>query len=758
MDRRISLALTALFALGTLGDTALGTSVDYEDYAGFVDQYNFAPPRKAPTHRGDPEEYDMASKGDLVFIAFGPDGMDIYDDPGNTLSEFTGTSVYSVTVTDDPNCIWIGAVGQVHRMDVSDPENPVVVETIVIAGSTDPVDNLSIDGDTLLAQTVNGAYRIRLTGPCGSSIGSDLIPNSSNTTVASDFYQGIGALVGTGTLLVANMNVDPPTSVLRTIPGGDIRDVTVLNNSEVVITTGSGLKRYGAPTPGDIDQNTSLQNVRHIRRGPDESLIVTDDSNRLHLVSNMLQRRASLAAPSDAASLSVDDGKIYVRRSGMQTTAGISKYRYGNGMSPNTLQVIQDDVFVPVGLAMDDDYVVISDNGGMTGGRSIVYTRVNKDVLVRKGEVDLFSAAQTIRVFQPNPRRSSQHARGTASWAVMGSLAEFAIVDYTDAGNPVVLGSIPGSSSEVGASPDGALVVRSSSSPLGFYAVDVTDPSTPTDQGFVSTPNAVNNMLVDGSFVVAATTGLTGRWNFSDPNTPVLDHATSLTGIRSVAASGTADQYYLGSTGSGKRVVRYDFATQSELSEVSVGAGVLSVVGTGGGALLGGGEIVYAGDNIGTLFVIDWTDPMDPILVGEYTEPGLVIRGVAATDETVTLTNGSFPGNVLVLPAHTASVTTTTPDGIQPITLLFDKSWPNPFTASTTLRFTLDRRSDVRMEVFDVQGRRVRTLTSATLPAGRHTVEWDGRDGGGRGLSSGTYFVRITAGDRTDHLKVRLMR
>jgi hypothetical protein len=63
-------------------------------------------------------------------------------------------------------------------------------------------------------------------------------------------------------------------------------------------------------------------------------------------------------------------------------------------------------------------------------------------------------------------------------------------------------------------------------------------------------------------------------------------------------------------------------------------------------------EIVHVGDTPGSIFVIDWTDPADPILVGEYTEPGLTTEQIAASTETVVVTNGSFPGDVVALPAH----------------------------------------------------------------------------------------------------------
>lgn len=78
-------------------------------------------------------------------------------------------------------------------------------------------------------------------------------------------------------------------------------------------------------------------------------------------------------------------------------------------------------------------------------------------------------------------------------------------------------------------------------------------------------------------------------------------------------------------------------------------------------------------------------------------------------------------------------------------------SAPNPATHGTALRFVLPSRGPVELAIYDVSGRRVRTLRSpdaGALPAGVHTVRWDGADGFGRRVESGVFFVRLRAGHR----------
>jgi hypothetical protein len=71
---------------------------------------------------------------------------------------------------------------------------------------------------------------------------------------------------------------------------------------------------------------------------------------------------------------------------------------------------------------------------------------------------------------------------------------------------------------------------------------------------------------------------------------------------------------------------------------------------------------------------------------------------------------------------------------------------PNPFRATTAIRFALPRASVVRLEVFDVQGRRVATPASAYFPAGYHVVPWDHRSEAGAHVGAGVYHYRMQAG------------
>jgi hypothetical protein len=82
---------------------------------------------------------------------------------------------------------------------------------------------------------------------------------------------------------------------------------------------------------------------------------------------------------------------------------------------------------------------------------------------------------------------------------------------------------------------------------------------------------------------------------------------------------------------------------------------------------------------------------------------------------------------------------------------------PNPFANTTLIRFDLPVASNVRLEVFDAQGRRIQTVANGAFPAGYHAVRWEpSRSAAGR-LGPGVYFYRIQAGTFRDRRKMVLV-
>ena len=93
-----------------------------------------------------------------------------------------------------------------------------------------------------------------------------------------------------------------------------------------------------------------------------------------------------------------------------------------------------------------------------------------------------------------------------------------------------------------------------------------------------------------------------------------------------------------------------------------------------------------------------------------------------------------------------------------PQTTALHANFPNPFNPTTTVSYDLDRISDVELAVYDMMGRRIRTLVSASQAAGSYQVQWDGTNARGEQLASGVYLYQLRAGERVETRKMMLIK
>ncbi|MGA9117604.1 MAG: alpha-amylase family glycosyl hydrolase [Bacteroidota bacterium] len=115
----------------------------------------------------------------------------------------------------------------------------------------------------------------------------------------------------------------------------------------------------------------------------------------------------------------------------------------------------------------------------------------------------------------------------------------------------------------------------------------------------------------------------------------------------------------------------------------------------------------------------------------------------------------SVPLDTMTLAPYTARVYSTLSDSILlpvaqdraalPREPALRQNYPNPFNPSTTILFDIAAAGGVKLEVFTVAGRRVRTLRDGAFPAGRFAAVWDGTNDAGEPVSSGVYIYRLTA-------------
>ena len=89
-----------------------------------------------------------------------------------------------------------------------------------------------------------------------------------------------------------------------------------------------------------------------------------------------------------------------------------------------------------------------------------------------------------------------------------------------------------------------------------------------------------------------------------------------------------------------------------------------------------------------------------------------------------------------------------------------EENWPNPFNPSTNIRFTVGGKASqpVVLEIYDVRGRRLRSLERGSMEPGTYVRNWDGRDDDGGALASGIYFARLRVGTVSESKKLTLLK
>jgi subtilisin family serine protease len=86
------------------------------------------------------------------------------------------------------------------------------------------------------------------------------------------------------------------------------------------------------------------------------------------------------------------------------------------------------------------------------------------------------------------------------------------------------------------------------------------------------------------------------------------------------------------------------------------------------------------------------------------------------------------------------------------------QNYPNPFNPSTTIEYGLPRGEEVRLVIYNTLGQQVRRLLNQKIEAGKHRVEWDGRNDMGKSVASGVYIYRFEAGNFHRIQKMMLLK
>jgi hypothetical protein len=194
-----------------------------------------------------------------------------------------------------------------------------------------------------------------------------------------------------------------------------------------------------------------------------------------------------------------------------------------------------------------------------------------------------------------------------------------------------------------------------------------------------------------------------------------------------------------------------------------VGEGVVSGKASIGGTLQGTPDVFFAYElaNAGPVWMS--FDPSTPnsgsVAPGDV--GGFVLQlhpptaGVYHGNVVINSNDPQFP--VIMVPVDLGTVGIGE-EGLLPTSFAISGNYPNPFNPTTSIDYQLPQTADVKLEIYNVLGQKVRTLVNAKMAAGRYQAVWDARNDLGVPVGSGVYIYRFQAGDYKSVQKMVLLK
>ena len=93
-----------------------------------------------------------------------------------------------------------------------------------------------------------------------------------------------------------------------------------------------------------------------------------------------------------------------------------------------------------------------------------------------------------------------------------------------------------------------------------------------------------------------------------------------------------------------------------------------------------------------------------------------------------------------------------------PIRFTIYPNFPNPFNPTTQIRYDLPKENIVNITIYDVLGRKIRTLMNINQTAGYHSIRWDAKNDMGEDIAAGVYIYTIQTGEFRSSKKMVLLK
>jgi len=167
------------------------------------------------------------------------------------------------------------------------------------------------------------------------------------------------------------------------------------------------------------------------------------------------------------------------------------------------------------------------------------------------------------------------------------------------------------------------------------------------------------------------------------------------------------------------------------------------------------------------IFLLGFAENSDPIFSDGnrlliWTMPFNIAPDAPPQDALIDTFGGlGFGINPVFVPGHIViRYPTGVDNGVRgiPNSFTLSQNYPNPFNSSTLIAFSVPEAGYTSLVIYDLMGRRIRTLLENNIAPGEYNVLWDGKDDWGIDAVSGTYFYRLTSTNRTENKKMLVIR
>lgn len=125
-------------------------------------------------------------------------------------------------------------------------------------------------------------------------------------------------------------------------------------------------------------------------------------------------------------------------------------------------------------------------------------------------------------------------------------------------------------------------------------------------------------------------------------------------------------------------------------------------------------------------------------------DSGVNININMLTNTTANITRAGDPSFAMIFSGGLVVSVEPGPPGV-PQQFALNQNYPNPFNPTTTIEFALPQAAETEIAVYDLLGQKISTLASGLYTSGYYTATWDGKNSAGGDVSTGVYFVRMTA-------------